>query len=66
MSEMDEKLATSVITPELIDALLWGREFGVDLFVHNSKEVDWNFRAKNPFYIHHIFKHGKVLYEKKQ
>ena len=118
MIEIDNKLATSEITPELIDyivqkivqainpekiilfgsyargdyskksdldlfiikdgtedsrtmrrkiaALLWGREFSVDLFVRKSKEIEWNFRAKNPFYIHHIFKHGKVLYEKKK
>jgi len=118
MVEMDEKLATSEITPELIDYivqkivkgidpekiilfgsyargdyskhsdldlfiikdgdhdgqvmrgkvadLLWGREFGIDLFVRKTEEVEWNFRAKNPFYIHHIFKHGKVLYEKKK
>ncbi len=118
MIEMDKKLATREITPELIDyivqkivnaidpekiilfgsyargdysensdldlfiikdgdhdsrlmrrkvaELLWGREFGVDLFVRKTEEVEWNFRAKNPFYIHHIFKHGKILYEKKK
>jgi len=118
MVEMDEKLATSEITPELIDYivqkiikgidpekiilfgsyargdyskhsdldlfiikdgdhesrmmqrvvddLLWGRMFPVDLFVRKTEEVEWNFRAKNPFYIHHIFKHGKVLYEKEK
>ncbi|MCU0645183.1 MAG: nucleotidyltransferase domain-containing protein [bacterium] len=118
MVEMDERLATSEITPELIDYivqkivnaidpekiilfgsyargdisknsdldlfiikdgnhesrmmrrkvadLLWGREFGVDLFVRKTEEVEWNFRAKNPFYIHHIFKQGKILYDKKK
>ena len=49
-----------------IDGLLWGREFSLDLFVRKTEEVDWNFRAKNPFYIYHIFKDGKVLYEKKK
>jgi predicted nucleotidyltransferase len=49
-----------------IDGLLWGREFSLDLFVKKTEEVDWNFRAKNPFYIYHIFKDGKVLYEKKK
>jgi len=118
MIEMDERLATSKITPELIDYivqkivnaidpekiilfgsyargdtsrnsdldlfiikdgdhdsrtmrrkvadLLWGREFGVDLFIRKTEEVEWNFRAKNPFYIHHIFKYGKILYDKKK
>lgn len=49
-----------------VDGLLWGREFSLDLFVRKSEEVEWNFRAKNPFYLHHIFKDGKVLYEKKK
>jgi predicted nucleotidyltransferase len=47
-----------------IDALLWGRRFPVDLVVRKEKEIERNFRARNPFYIHHIFKDGKVLYEK--
>lgn len=47
-----------------VDALLWGRRFPVDLIVRKPKEVEWNFRAKNPFYLYHIFKDGKVLYEK--
>lgn len=48
-----------------VDALLRGRRFAVDLLVRKPKEVEWNFRAKNPFYLHHIFKDGKVLYERK-
>lgn len=47
-----------------VDALLRGRRFAVDLLVRKPKEVEWNFRAKNPFYLYHIFKDGKVLYEK--
>lgn len=47
-----------------VDDLLWGREFPVDLWVRKTEDVDWNFRAKNPFYLYHIFKDGKVLYEK--
>ncbi len=49
-----------------VDALLWGRHFPMDIIVRKSAEVEWNFRAKNPFYIHHIFKDGKVLYEKER
>ena len=48
-----------------VDGLLFGREFSLDLFVRKTEEIDWNFRAKNPFYLYHIFKHGKILYEKK-
>ncbi len=48
-----------------IDALLWGRRFPVDLIVRKEKDVKWNFKAKNPFYINHVFKDGKLLYEKK-
>ncbi|MBU0765282.1 MAG: nucleotidyltransferase domain-containing protein [Bacteroidetes bacterium] len=48
-----------------VDALLRGRLFSIDILVRKPREVEWNFRAKNPFYLHHIFKYGKVLYEKK-
>lgn len=47
-----------------IDALLRGRKFAVDLLVRKSAEVAWNLRAQNPFYVHHIIKSGKVLYER--
>ena len=47
-----------------VDALLRGRRFPVDLLVRRSEEVEWNFKAQNPFYLHHIFRDGKVLYEK--
>lgn len=49
-----------------INALLWGRRFPVDLVVRKEKEIERNLKAKNPFYIHHIFKDGKVLYEKEK
>ncbi len=47
-----------------VDALLRGRRFPLDLRVRKSSEVEWNFRAQNPFYLYHIFKDGKVLYDK--
>lgn len=47
-----------------IDALLRGRKFAVDLLVRKPEEVEWNFKARNPFYLYHIFRDGKVLYEK--
>jgi predicted nucleotidyltransferase len=56
---------SSRIMRRKVEALLWGRRFPVDLIVRKPEEVAWNFRAKNPFYLYHIFKDGKVLYEKK-
>ncbi len=56
---------SSRIVRRKVDALLCGRRFPVDLIVRKPEEVEWNFRAKNPFYLHHIFKDGKVLFEKK-
>ncbi|MEW5766294.1 MAG: nucleotidyltransferase domain-containing protein [bacterium] len=47
-----------------VDGLLWGRRFPMDIIVRKPAEVEWNFKAKNPFYLYHIFKNGKVLYEK--
>lgn len=47
-----------------VDALLAGRLFPVDLRVRKPSEVEWNFRVQNPFYLYHIFKDGKVLYDK--
>ncbi len=46
-----------------VDRLLDGRLFSLDVRVRKSEEVAWNFRAQNPFYLHHIFKQGKILYE---
>ncbi|MGH7600706.1 MAG: nucleotidyltransferase domain-containing protein [bacterium] len=47
-----------------VEALLRGRRFPLDIRVRKSSEVEWNFRAQNPFYLYHIFKDGKVLYDK--
>ncbi len=47
-----------------VDELLTGRNFSADIFVRKTEEVEWNLRAKNPFYLYHIFKDGKVLYDK--
>jgi predicted nucleotidyltransferase len=56
---------SSRIIRRKLDVLLWGRKFPIDLIVRKTEEVEWNFRAKNPFYLYHIFRDGKVLYEKK-
>ncbi len=56
----DGKESSKVIRRK-VDALLRGRKFAVDLLVRKPEEVAWNFRAKNPFYLYHIFKDGKIL-----
>jgi predicted nucleotidyltransferase len=56
---------SSRVVRRKIDALLWGRMFALDLIVRNLTEVQWNLKTKNPFYMQHILKEGKVLYEKK-
>jgi len=56
----DGKESSRVIRRK-VDALLRGRKFAVDLLVRKPEEVAWNFRAKNPFYLYHIFKDGKIL-----
>ena len=48
-----------------IDGLLTGRRFGIDIIVRKPEEVTENLKDNNPFYLHHIFKDGKVLYERK-
>lgn len=48
-----------------VHSLLWDWKFPMDILVRKPKEVEWNFKAKNPFYLYHIFKDGKVLYERK-
>ncbi|MBL7074674.1 nucleotidyltransferase domain-containing protein [candidate division KSB1 bacterium] len=45
--------------------LLWGRKFPVDLWVRKTEEVKRRFEMGDHFYLYHIFKDGKVLYEKK-
>ncbi|MFQ5645987.1 MAG: nucleotidyltransferase domain-containing protein [bacterium] len=49
-----------------IDRLLTGRRFGIDIIVRKPKEIAENLRDGNPFYLHHIFKEGKLLYERKR
>ena len=46
--------------------LLWGREFGVDLWVRKTEEIKRRFEIGDHFYMYHIFKDGKVLYEKNE
>jgi len=47
-----------------IDLMLWGRRFGVDLIVRKPEQVALNVQDRNPFYIYHLFRDGKVLYER--
>ena len=47
-----------------IEALLYGRRFGVDLIVRKPEEVARNIADNNPFYIYHLLTKGRVLYER--
>ncbi len=47
-----------------IDLLLFGRRFGVDIIVRRPAEVEANLRDRNPFYVHHVFGRGRVMYER--
>lgn len=46
-----------------IDRLSLGRRFGLDIIVRKPGEVQRNLEDGNPFYTHHIFREGKILYE---
>ncbi len=59
----DDKESIRVVR-QRVDALLRGRKFAVDLLVRKTEEVEWNIKSQNPLYLHHIFRYGKVLYEK--
>lgn len=61
--EIEDGKESNRIIRRKVDGLLWGRRFPVDLVVRKKKEIEWNFKAKNPFY-NDIFSEGKVLYEK--
>jgi len=47
-----------------IDRLLFGRRFGLDIIVRRPEEVEANLKDHNPFYVHHIFGVGRVIYER--
>ncbi|MBI3761745.1 MAG: nucleotidyltransferase domain-containing protein [Chloroflexi bacterium] len=47
-----------------IDLLLFGRRFAVDIIVRRPEEVEANLKDRNPFYVHHIFGRGKVVYDR--
>lgn len=59
----DDKVSNKVVRRKM-DTLLRGRKFAIDILVRKSKEIEWNKKARNPFYLYHIFNDGKVLYEK--
>lgn len=49
-----------------IERLLRGRGFGVDLIVRTPQEVESNLADNNPFYTRHIFREGRILYERSE
>jgi hypothetical protein len=48
----------------VIERLMVGRQFGVDLVVRKPEEVARNIADGNPFYTRHIFGEGRVVYER--
>jgi len=48
----------------VIERLMVGRKFGVDLLVRRPEEVARNLADGNPFYTRHIFGEGRVVYER--
>ena len=49
-----------------IDLLLFGRKFGVDIIVRKPLEVEAYLRDNNPFYVYHIFRDGRVVYDREK
>jgi uncharacterized protein len=48
----------------VIERLMVGRQFGVDLVVRRPEDVARNLADGNPFYTRHIFGEGRVVYER--
>ncbi|NUO82527.1 nucleotidyltransferase domain-containing protein [candidate division KSB1 bacterium] len=57
---------SSRILGRKVDSLFSGRLFALDVRVRKPSEVEWNFRAQNPFCLYHIFKGEKVLFDKQK
>jgi len=47
-----------------LDQLFLDRQFGLDLLVRTSEDVERNLADQNPFYTRHIFEDGRVLHER--
>lgn len=47
-----------------LEKLFLHRRFGLDLIVRTPEEVARNLADGNPFYTHHIFGHGIILYQR--
>ncbi len=47
-----------------IERLLRDRLFGVDLIVRKPPEVAANLQDGNPFYLYHLFRDGRVIYDR--
>ena len=48
----------------VIERLMAGRQFGMDLVVRRPEEVARNIADGDPFYTRHIFGEGRVVYER--
>lgn len=47
-----------------VDLLFWGREFGMDILVSRPEEVEARLQCRDPFYLHHVLRGGRVVYER--
>ena len=48
----------------VIERLMAGRQFGIDLVVRRPEEVARNLADGNPFYTRHVFGEGRVVYDR--
>ena len=48
----------------VIERVLAGRQFGVDLVVRRPEDVARNLADGNPLYTRHIFGEGRIVYER--
>jgi hypothetical protein len=48
------------------DVKLSTNNFTVDIIVRKPQEVEANLKDNNPFYVYHIFRDGKIVYDRKE
>ena len=60
---VQDSTASNRVVRRQVERLLLGRRFAVDIIVRKPEDVQRNLEDGNPFYTHHIFREGKVLYE---
>ena len=59
-----DSLESCRVLADRINRFFMRRLFEMDVLVRKVEDVERNVADGNPFYIHHILKQGKVLYER--